>query len=184
MHSILLSFLGSPVLYYGDEIGMGDNIKLPDRDGVRTPMQWDDTINGGYSEVEPQKLKIPVIDDEVYGYQKVNVKDSLTDPTSLINWLKIMIVIRKQHAVFGEGTLNLCSPKKKSILAYIRENDQERILVINNFSSEPQKVFLKEMCIDNYDFQDVLNLYQPVLVEDKTIELEGFGFRWLKVGPF
>lgn len=184
MHSLLLSFLGTPVLYYGDEIGMGDNIKLHDRDGVRTPMQWDDSINGGFSDVEPQKLRIPVIDDEVYGYQNVNVKDSLADPTSLLNWLKIMIVIRKQHAVFGEGTLKMCSPKKKSILAYIRENEQEQILVINNLSSEPQKVSLKEMCVDEFEFQDVLNLYQPVLVEDKTIELEGYGFRWLKVGTF
>ena len=93
-----------------------------------------------------------------------------------------MIVIRKQHAVFGDGTLQMCSPKNKSILAYIRENEQEQILVISNLSTEPQKVSLKEMCVDEFEFQDVLNLYQPVPVEDKTIELEGFGFRWLKVG--
>lgn len=184
MHGLLLSFLGSPVLYYGDEIGMGDNIKLRDRDGVRTPMQWDDSINGGFSDVEPQKLRIPVIDDEIYGYEKINVKTELEDPTSLLNWLKIMIVIRKQHSVFGEGSLELCSPKKKSILAYVRENEQEKIIVINNFSSKPQKVSFKEMCIDDVDLQDVLNLYQPVLLEDRELELEAYGFRWFKVGPF
>ena len=184
MHGLLLSFLGSPVLYYGDEIGMGDNIKLRDRDGVRTPMQWDDSINGGFSDCDPQKLRIPVIENEVYGYQEVNVKAELEDPTSLLNWLKIMIVIRKQHSVFGEGSLELCSPKKKSILAYVRENEQEKILVINNLSSKPQKVSFKEMCIDDVDLQDVLNLYQPVTLEDRTLELEPFGFRWFKVGPF
>jgi maltose alpha-D-glucosyltransferase/alpha-amylase len=184
MNSILLSFLGSPVFYYGDEIGMGDDVTLPDRDGVRTPMQWDDSINGGFSDVEPQKLKIPVIDDPIYGYQKVNVKAELEDPTSLLNWLKIMIVIRKQHSVFGEGSLKMCSPKNKSILAYMRENDQEKILVVNNFSGDNLKVSLKEMCIDDQPLQDVLNMFQPVVLEDRVLNLEGYGYRWLKVGPF
>ncbi|PKO05161.1 MAG: maltose alpha-D-glucosyltransferase [Chloroflexi bacterium HGW-Chloroflexi-3] len=182
MHSILLSFLGSPVLYYGDEIGMGDNVELRDRDGVRTPMQWDDSINAGFSDVEPQKLRIPVIEDEVYGFQNVNVKASQEDPTTLLSWLKIMIMIRKQHSVFGEGTLNLCSPKNKSILAYLRENEQEKILVIANFSSESQQAALKEMGIKDEELQDVLNLYQPVTLEDCILTLEGYGFRWLKVG--
>lgn len=181
MHSILLSFLGSPVLYYGDEIGMGDNVDLRDRDGVRTPMQWDDSINAGFSEVEPQKLRIPVLDDETYGYQKVNVKAELEDPTSLLSWLKIMITIRKQHSVFGEGTLSLCSPKNKSIIAYLRENDLEKILVIANFSSENQQISLKDLCVKNVGFLDVINLYQPVVLEDQILTLEGHGFRWLKV---
>ncbi len=181
LHSIILSFLGSPVLYYGDEIGMGDNIELRDRDGVRTPMQWDDSINGGYSDVEPQKLKIPVIDDEEFGYKKVNVKAELKDPTSLLNWLKIMIVIRKQHTVFGKGSLTLCSPKSKGILAYLRENNQEKILVISNFSSKIQNVSFKEMGVNEEEIQDILNLYQPVILEDGKLEIEGFGFRWLKV---
>ncbi|PKO10501.1 MAG: maltose alpha-D-glucosyltransferase [Chloroflexi bacterium HGW-Chloroflexi-2] len=182
MHTILLSFLGSPVLYYGDEIGMGDNVELRDRDGVRTPMQWDDSINGGFSDVEPQKLRIPVIDDDIYGYQTVNVKASMEDPTSLLSWLKIMIMIRKQHSVFGEGTSTLCSSKNKSIIAYFRENEQEKILVIANFSSESQQVALEEMGIKDEELQDVLNLYQPVVLEDRILTLEGYGFRWLKVG--
>jgi maltose alpha-D-glucosyltransferase/alpha-amylase len=182
MHSILLSFLGTPVLYYGDEIGMGDNVNLRDRDGVRTPMQWDDSINAGFSEVEPQQLRIPVVEDEIYGYLKVNVKAELEDPTSLLSWLKILITIRKQHYVFGEGTLTLCSPKNKSIIAFFRENEQEKILVIANFSSESQQVILKEMGIKNEELQDVLNLYQPVVLEDCVFTLESYGFRWLKVG--
>ncbi len=184
MNSILLSFLGSPVIYYGDEIGMGDDVTLRDRDGVRTPMQWDDSVNGGFSDVEPQKIKIPAIDDPIYGYQQVSVKAQLEDPTSLLNWLKIMIVIRKQHSVFGEGSLKMCSPKNKSILAYLRENDQEKILVINNFSADDQKVSLKEMCIDDQPLQDVLNMFQAVALEDRVLNLEGYGYRWLKVGPF
>lgn len=182
MHSILLSFLGSPVLYYGDEIGMGDNVELRDRDGVRTPMQWDDSVNGGFSDVEPQQLRIPVIDDDIYGYQRVNVKASMEDPTSLLSWLKIMIMIRKQHSVFGEGTSILCSPKNKAILSFFRENEREKILVIANFSPESQQVALKEMGIKNEELQDVLNLYQPVVLEDRILTLEGYGFRWLKLG--
>jgi len=182
MHSILLSFMGSPVLYYGDEIGMGDNYKLHDRDGVRTPMQWDDSINAGFSDVEPQKLKIPVIDDPEYGFQTVNVKSALDEPSSLLNWLKIMIMIRKQHSVFGEGKLKLSSPDNPSILAYIRENEQEKILVLNNFSSESQQVSLNEIGFKSETFQDILNLYQPIAIEDQVITLEGYGFRWLKIG--
>jgi maltose alpha-D-glucosyltransferase/alpha-amylase len=182
MHSLLLSFIGSPVLYNGDEIGMGDNISLPDRDGVRTPMQWDDSINGGFSDVEPQKLNIPTIDDPIYGFQKVNVKAELEDPTSLLNWLKIMITIRKQHAVFGEGSLKLCSPKNKSVLAFLRENEQERILVVANLSDKNQKVSMKETCIDDKEFLDCLNLFQPVILDDGVLNLESFGFRWLKLG--
>ncbi len=182
MHSLLLSLIGSPVLYNGDEIGMGDDISLPDRDGVRTPMQWDNSVNGGFSDVEPQKLQIPAIDDPIYGYQEVNVEAQLEDPTSLLNWLKIMITIRKQHSVFGEGSLKICSPKNKSILAYIRENEQEKILVVANLSGKSQKVSLKETCIKEEEFLDVLNLFQPVVLEDGILNLEGYGFRWLKSG--
>jgi len=178
----LLSLIGSPVLYNGDEIGMGDDISLPDRDGVRTPMQWDNSVNGGFSDVEPQKLQIPAIDDPIYGYQEVNVEAQLEDPTSLLNWLKIMITIRKQHSVFGEGSLKICSPKNKSILAYIRENEQEKILVVANLSGKSQKVSLKETCIKEEEFLDVLNLFQPVVLEDGILNLEGYGFRWLKSG--
>ena len=123
-----------------------------------------------------------MIDDDIYGYQRVNVKASMEDPTSLLSWLKIMIMIRKQHSVLGEGTSTLCSPKNKSIIAYFRENEQEKILVIANFSSESQQVALKEMGIKDEELQDVLNLYQPVVLEDTILNLEGFGFRWLKVG--
>jgi maltose alpha-D-glucosyltransferase/alpha-amylase len=93
-----------------------------------------------------------------------------------------MITIRKQHSVFGEGTLKICSPKNKSILAYIRENEQEKILVVANLSGKSQKVSLKETCIKEEEFLDVLNLFQPVVLEDGILNLEGYGFRWLKSG--
>jgi maltose alpha-D-glucosyltransferase / alpha-amylase len=182
MHSILLSFMGSPVLYYGDEIGMGDNITLRDRDGVRTPMQWDDSENAGFSSVEPEKIKIPLIDDPVYGYKTLNVKSALEDPASLLNWLKVMILIHKQHPVFGEGSSRLCSPKNKAILAYLRETELEQVLIVANFSSEKQVVSLKEMCIQQKELVDILNFNLPVMLEDSILELEGYSFRWLKVG--
>ena len=106
----------------------------------------------------------------------------MEDPTSLLSWLKIMITVRKQHSVFGAGTSKLCSPKNKSIIAYFRENEQEKILVIANFSSESQQVALKELGIKDQELQDVLNLYQPVVLDDRVLTLEGYGFRWLKVG--
>jgi len=182
LHSLLLSFMGSPVLYYGDEIGMGDNILLRDRDGVRTPMQWDDSLDAGFSAVEPDKIRIPVIDDPIYGYQKVNVKAALEDPASLLNWLRILILIRKQHPVFGDGSLSFCSPKNKAIIAYLRMTELEKVLVIANFSPESQVVSLKELCIQDEDLIDILNLNQPIVLENRILNLEGYGFRWLKVG--
>jgi maltose alpha-D-glucosyltransferase/alpha-amylase len=182
LHSLLLSFMGSPVLYYGDEIGMGDNIQLSDRDGVRTPMQWDDSVNAGFSAVEPVKLRIPVIDDPVYGYQRVNVKTALEDPTSLLNWLKFLIMIRKEHPVFGDGSLSFCFPKNKSILAYFRKTKIEKVLVIANFSPESQVISLMELGIKDEELIDILNLNQPVVLENQILNLEGFGYRWLKVG--
>lgn len=182
MHSILLSFMGSPVLYYGDEIGMGDNISLRDRDGVRTPMQWDDSENAGFSSVEPEKIRIPLIDDPVYGYKTLNVKSALEDPASLLNWLRVMILIHKQHPVFGEGSSKLCSPKNKAVIAYLRETDLEQILVVANFSADKQVVSLKEMCIKDKELVDILNFNLPVVLEDSILELEAYSFRWLKVG--
>lgn len=182
MHAILLSFMGSPVLYYGDEIGMGDNITLRDRDGVRTPMQWDDSENAGFSSVEPEKIRIPLIDDPVYGYKTLNVKSALEDPASLLNWLRVMILIHKQHPVFGEGSSRLCSPKNKAVIAYQRETDLEQILVVANFSGDKQVVSLKEMCIKDKELVDILNFNLPVVLENSILELEAYSFRWLKVG--
>jgi len=103
MHSMLLTMVGSPFLYYGDEIGMGDNVNLFDRNGLRTPMQWDDSLNAGFSDADPEKLYAPVIKDDVYGFQRVNVAAQEADPDSLLNRLRHMIRVRKEHPFWQRG---------------------------------------------------------------------------------
>ena len=112
MHAILFSLPGAPVLYYGDEIGMGDNVYLGDRDGVRTPMQWTGDRNGGFSRADFAQLYLPPLMDPVYGYQAVNVEAQLRTPTSLLRWLHRFIALRKEHPVFGLGTLRAAAPRE------------------------------------------------------------------------
>ena len=107
MYSLLLSMPGSPIMYYGDEIGMGDNIYIGDRNGVRTPMQWSIDRNAGFSRADPQRLYLPVIMDPIYGYQAVNVEAQSRDPSSLLNWTRRILSIRRQYRCFGRGTLEL-----------------------------------------------------------------------------
>lgn len=123
LHSLLLTMPGTPILYYGDEIGMGDNIFLGDRDGVRTPMQWTPDRNGGFSKADPAKLILPLIMDPQYGYSAVNVEAQTSDPHSFLNWLKSMLEIREKYHVFGRGTLKMLYPSNRRVLAYIREYD-------------------------------------------------------------
>jgi maltose alpha-D-glucosyltransferase/alpha-amylase len=120
LHALLFSFPGSPVLYYGDEIGMGDNIYLGDRDGVRTPMQWSPDRNAGFSRADFAQLYLPPLMDPVYGYQAVNVEAEMRDPSSLLHWTKRMLEVRKQHPLFGIGTFEVISVENPSVLAYIR----------------------------------------------------------------
>jgi len=120
LHSLLFSFPGSPVLYYGDEIGMGDNIYLGDRDGVRTPMQWSPDRNAGFSKADFAALYLPPLMDPVYGYQAVNVEAQLRDPSSLLHWMKRMLEVRRAHPVFGLGTFEVLTVENPSVLAYIR----------------------------------------------------------------
>ncbi|MGH9056910.1 MAG: alpha-glucosidase C-terminal domain-containing protein, partial [Acidimicrobiales bacterium] len=120
LHALLFSFPGSPVLYYGDEIGMGDNIYLGDRDGVRTPMQWSPDRNAGFSRADFAQLYLPPLMDPVYGYQAVNVEAEVRNPSSLLHWMKRMLEIRKQHPVFGTGTFEVISVDNPSVLAYVR----------------------------------------------------------------
>jgi maltose alpha-D-glucosyltransferase/alpha-amylase len=120
LHALLFSFPGSPVLYYGDEIAMGDNIYLGDRDGVRTPMQWSPDRNGGFSAADFAQLYLPPLMDPVYGYQAVNVEAGMRDPSSLLHWMKRMLEVRKQHPVFGVGRFDVVSVDNPSVLAYIR----------------------------------------------------------------
>ncbi|HEY8506924.1 MAG TPA: maltose alpha-D-glucosyltransferase, partial [Steroidobacteraceae bacterium] len=118
MNSMLLSMPGSPIIYYGDEIGMGDNIFLGDRNGVRTPMQWSPDRNGGFSRADPQQLYLPPIMDPIYGYQAVNVEAQTRDRSSLLNWMKRMLLVRKSSQAFGRGTLRFIRPGNRKILVY------------------------------------------------------------------
>jgi maltose alpha-D-glucosyltransferase/alpha-amylase len=134
LHSILLSFPGTPILYYGDEIGMGDNIYLGDRHGVRTPMQWSADRNAGFSRANPARLYSPVVMDPVYGYEAVNVEAQQSEPSSLLNWTRHMIALRKLFHVFGRGTIEFLEPANRKILAYLRRTDGEQVLCVANLS--------------------------------------------------
>ncbi len=142
MNALLLTMPGTPVLYYGDEIGMGDNIHLGDRDGVRTPMQWSPDRNGGFSRADPASLTLPPVMDPLYGYEAVNVEAQERDPHSLVNWLKRMLAVRGEHQAFGRGTQRFLRPANRKILAYLREWDGESILIVANLSRTAQAVEL------------------------------------------
>jgi maltose alpha-D-glucosyltransferase/alpha-amylase len=142
MNSLLLSMPGSPILYYGDEIGMGDNIFLGDRNGVRTPMQWSPDRNAGFSRADPQRLYLPVIQDPVYGYEAVNVEAQTRDPSSLLNWTRRMLAVRRGARPFGRGKLTFLKPGNRKILAYLREHGEEVVLCVANVGRSAQPVEL------------------------------------------
>ena len=147
INALLLSLPGSPCLYYGDEIGMGDNIWLSDRDAVRTPMQWTPDRNAGFSTADPGKLYLPVISSLVYHYNSVNVEAQIASSSSLLHWTRGMLQVRAAHEVFGVGRFELCEADNDAVLAFVRalpaDDDSERdghpaVLCVNNLSSRPQ----------------------------------------------
>ncbi len=142
LNGLLFSLPGTPVLYYGDEIGMGDNVYLGDRDSVRTPMQWSGDRNAGFSRANPQKLFLPVIIDPEYHYETVNVESQLGNTSSLLWWMKRLIALRKRHPVFGRGEMEFLHPENSKVLAYIRHHEGEHILVVANLSRFSQPVEL------------------------------------------
>ncbi len=147
MNGLLLSMPGTPVIYYGDEIGMGDNIFIGDRDGVRTPMQWSVDRNGGFSRADPAKLVLPPIMDPIYGFQAVNVEAQASDPHSLLNWMRRMLAVRAGHKAFGRGTQRFLYPNNRKVLAYLREftaddGAEETMLCVSNLSRSAQAVEL------------------------------------------
>jgi maltose alpha-D-glucosyltransferase/alpha-amylase len=142
MNSLLLSMPGSPIIYYGDEIGMGDNIYLGDRNGVRTPMQWSPDRNAGFSRADPQRLYLPPIMDAVYGYESVNVEAQARDPSSQLNWMKRMLATRGSSKAFGRGRLEFLRPGNRKVLSFIRETKEEAILCVANLARTAQPVEL------------------------------------------
>jgi len=142
MNGMLMSLPGTPIIYYGDEIGMGDNILLGDRNGVRTPMQWSGGWNAGFSNAESQRLYAPLIQDPVYGYPAVNVISQRESEHSLLRWMQRIIIARRSNGVFGRGSIEFLYPANHRILAYLRRLGKETVLVVNNLSSTAQAVEL------------------------------------------
>jgi maltose alpha-D-glucosyltransferase/alpha-amylase len=147
LNLLLMSLPGTPVLYYGDEIGMGDNIYLGDRNGVRTPMQWNGGWNGGFSGADPERLYSPLISNPVFGYQAINVESQKRSPHSLLAWMKRLIEVRKSSRVFSRGTIEFLQPSNHRVLAYTRQLGTEKVLAVNNLSSSAQAV---ELDLRNY----------------------------------
>ena len=142
LNGLLMSMPGTPVIYYGDEIGMGDNIYLGDRNGVRTPMQWSHGWNAGFSAADPEQLCAPLISNPIYGYQGVNVESQRRSPASLLSWMRSLIQVRNSTRVFSRGALTFLHPSNHRVLAYLRELDGERVLVVNYLSRSAQAVEL------------------------------------------
>jgi maltose alpha-D-glucosyltransferase/alpha-amylase len=140
VHSLLTSLKGTPVIYYGDEIGMGDNIYLGDRDGVRTPMQWTGDRNGGFSEADSARLYSPPISDPVYGYQAINVEAQERLRSSPLAWMQSILRVRKQSRAFGRGSLRILKPHNRKVFAYLREYEDDTLLIVNNLSRQAQAV--------------------------------------------
>ena len=190
LNSLLLSFPGTPILYYGDEIGMGDNIYLGDRNGVRTPMQWNSDRNAGFSRCDPARLYLPVVMDPIYGYQVVNVEAQLSDQSSLLHWTRNMIALRKLFKVFGRGNLTFLNPANRKILAYLRGLDQEdgsheTVLCVANLSRFAQPVSLDLSDYAGFEPVEMLG-YVTFPTIDETpyaLTLAPYSFLWLELHP-
>jgi maltose alpha-D-glucosyltransferase/alpha-amylase len=190
LNSLLLSFPGTPILYYGDEIGMGDNIYLGDRNGVRTPMQWNSDRNAGFSRCDPARLYLPVVMDPIYGYQAVNVEAQLSDHSSLLHWTRNMIALRKLFRVFGRGTFSFLHPANQKILAYLRDLDRgdgshETVLCVANLSRFAQPVSLDLSAYAGHEPVEMLG-YVPFPTIGETpyaLTLAPYSFLWLELQP-
>jgi maltose alpha-D-glucosyltransferase/alpha-amylase len=185
LNSLLFSFPGTPILYYGDEIGMGDNIYLGDRNGVRTPMQWNADRNAGFSRANPARLYSPVIMDPVWGYEAINVEAQQSDPSSLLNWMRNMIALRKLFQVFGRGTLEFLNPANRKVLAYLRRYGDEQVLCIANLSRFAQPVDLDLAELEGTTPVEMLGYVQFPRIEKQPyrLTLGPYGFLWLELHP-
>jgi hypothetical protein len=171
---------GTPVIYYGDEIGMGDNFYLGDRDGVRTPMQWSPDRNGGFSRTDPQRLYLPPIMDPIYGYEVVNVESQVTDRSSLLNWMIRLLAVRKQRPAFGRGTMTFVYPRNRKILAYLREYEDDTVLAVFNLSRAAQAVELDLAAFKGRVPIELLGRspFPPIGDLPYMLTLPAYGFYW------
>jgi len=183
MNSLLLSMPGSPILYYGDEIGMGDNFFIGDRNGVRTPMQWSPDRNAGFSRADPQRLYLAPIMDAVYGYQSVNVEAQTRDPSSLLSWTKRMLAVRKTSQAFGRGSRRFLKPGNRKILAYLREFGADTILCVANLSRSAQPV---ELDLGAYQGRVPVEMlgrtaFPPIGELPYLLTIAAYGFYWFRL---
>jgi maltose alpha-D-glucosyltransferase/alpha-amylase len=183
MNSLLLSFPGTPIIYYGDEIGMGDNIYLGDRNGVRTPMQWTPDRNGGFSRADPAKLYAPMIMDPVYGYEAVNVEAQARSLSSLLSATKRLISVRKSTLAFGRGTMTFVRPANRAVLAYVREYKGEVILCVANLSRAAQATQLDLSAWKERIPLEMLGRtrFPPIGELPYMVTLGPYGFYWFEL---
>ena len=183
LNSLLFSFPGTPILYYGDELGMGDNIYLGDRNGVRTPMQWNADRNAGFSRANPAKLYSPVIMDPIYGYEAINVEAQQSDPSSMLNWTRNMIALRKLFRVFGRGSLEFLSPANTKVMAYLRKDHGEQILCVANLSRFAQPVELDLSAYKQMVPVEMLGCVEFPAIGDRlySLTLAPYGFLWFEL---
>jgi maltose alpha-D-glucosyltransferase/alpha-amylase len=185
LNSLLFTMPGSPIIYYGDEIGMGDNIFLGDRNGVRTPMQWSGDRNAGFSRADAARLYSQVISDPVYGYQAINVEAQLRDSSSLLNWMKRLIRLRKQYPVFGRGAIEFLHPENRKALAYIRRDERQTVLVANNLSRFVQPAELDLRRYTGYTPVEIFGetRFPPIGELPYFLTLAPHGFYWFRLEP-
>jgi maltose alpha-D-glucosyltransferase / alpha-amylase len=186
--ALLLSLPGSPILYYGDEIGMGDNIWLGDRDAVRTPMQWTPDRNAGFSSCDPGRLTLPAIMDPVYGYQVTNVEAAMTSPSSLLHWTRRMVEIRKQNPAFGLGSYTELASSNAAVLAFLRQvplpdGGDDVVMCVNNFSRFPQPTELDLRAFEGRVPVELIGDVQFPAIGEKPylLTLGGHGFYWFRL---
>ena len=180
MNGLLFSMPGTPVIYYGDEIGMGDNIHLGDRDGVRTPMQWSPDRNGGFSRASPESLVLPPIRDPIYGFDAVNVESQLADQHSLLNWTRRMLAVRRQNPAFGRGKLRFLYPTNRKVLAFLREHDDQTILCVSNMARTAQAVELDLSSLSGRTPVDLIggSIFPPTGQLPYLLTMPPYAFYW------
>ncbi len=182
LYTILFSLPGSPVLYYGDEIGMGDNIYLGDRSGVRTPMQWNLNINAGFSDANPQRLFLPIVTDPVYRYESLNVATQEKNPSSLIWWVKNVIAMRKRLNVFGRGDLKFIESSNSKVLCFARTQESQKVIVVANLSQFSQETTLNLSDFKDCNITEVFsqNKFMNVGDGDYRITIGPYGYFWFQ----
>ncbi len=183
MNVLLFSLPGTPVIYYGDEIGMGDNFYLGDRDGVRTPMQWDPGRNGGFSNANPHKLYLPLIIDPEYKYENINVENQLGNPNSLLWWTRRLIKMRKRFKAFGRGKITFLESENTKALAFVRSYNGEEILVITNLSRYAQAASVEMQSLEGLIPVEVFsqNRFPKIGAEPYSFTLSPYGYYWFKL---